>query len=221
MYDLRNTVKPLFVCKNHRKAVAYVKYASRDEFVSASTDSHVRLWQFGSNLGSSNRSDSVVTPWSSEASVGTDAATTDGDSGGNGASDPPAAASATGNNATTGTSTPVKPAPCEAQCLRTFGGHVNEKNFVGLDCDGDYIASGKSLRPQNMFFYSCKLCVFCTGSENNTLYVYHREVGRPVLTYKFTPTNDQLTRSMTKADGTEFLSAVAWKKVSYSMKVIL
>ena len=28
------------------------------------------------------------------------------------------------------------------QCLRTFKGHINEKNFVGLATDGDYIACG-------------------------------------------------------------------------------
>lgn len=29
------------------------------------------------------------------------------------------------------------------QCLRTFKGHINEKNFVGLATDGDYIACGR------------------------------------------------------------------------------
>ena len=29
------------------------------------------------------------------------------------------------------------------QCQRTFQGHTNEKNFVGLATDGDYIACGK------------------------------------------------------------------------------
>ena len=28
-------------------------------------------------------------------------------------------------------------------CLRTFKGHINEKNFVGLASNGDYIACGK------------------------------------------------------------------------------
>ena len=28
-------------------------------------------------------------------------------------------------------------------CLRTFRGHTNEKNFVGLATDRDYIACGK------------------------------------------------------------------------------
>lgn len=28
-------------------------------------------------------------------------------------------------------------------CLRSFKGHINEKNFVGLASNGDYIACGK------------------------------------------------------------------------------
>ena len=32
-------------------------------------------------------------------------------------------------------------------CLRTFRGHSNEKNFVGLATDGDYVACGMYLPP--------------------------------------------------------------------------
>lgn len=28
-------------------------------------------------------------------------------------------------------------------CLRSFKGHINEKNFVGLASNGDYIACGE------------------------------------------------------------------------------
>ena len=31
----------------------------------------------------------------------------------------------------------------KSHCLRTFCGHTNEKNFVGLATDGDYVACGK------------------------------------------------------------------------------
>ena len=41
----------------------------------------------------------------------------------------------------------------ESSCKRSFEGHVNEKNFVGLATDGDYIAC---------------------GSENNALHVYFK-----------------------------------------------
>ena len=49
------------------------------------------------------------------------------------------------------------------RALRTFSGHINEKNFVGLatnsSSNGDYIAC---------------------GSENNTLYAYYK-VGAIIL----------------------------------------
>ena len=31
----------------------------------------------------------------------------------------------------------------QATPMRTFNGHINEKNFVGLATDGDYVACGK------------------------------------------------------------------------------
>ena len=64
-------------CAGHRKAVSYVRYTERDEVVSASTDSTLRMWDAKS-----------LTP------------------------------------------------------LRTYDGHINEKNFVGLSVDGDFIACG-------------------------------------------------------------------------------
>jgi E3 ubiquitin-protein ligase RFWD2 len=49
-------------------------------------------------------------------------------------------------------------------CLRTFKGHQNEKNFVGLSVNDDWI--------------SC-------GSETNTVYTYHKNASAPVVQYKF------------------------------------
>ena len=43
--------------------------------------------------------------------------------------------------------------PTTSPVSRSFTGHVNEKNFVGLATDGDYV--------------TC-------GSENNGLYVYYK-----------------------------------------------
>ncbi|KAI8380611.1 WD40-repeat-containing domain protein [Choanephora cucurbitarum] len=50
------------------------------------------------------------------------------------------------------------------QCIRTFQGHQNEKNFVGLSVSEDWI--------------SC-------GSESNRLYAYHKQSTVPVATFKF------------------------------------
>lgn len=31
----------------------------------------------------------------------------------------------------------------QSNCIRSFKGHLNEKNFVGLATDGDFVACGK------------------------------------------------------------------------------
>lgn len=76
------------------------------------------------------------------------------------------------------------------QCLRTFKGHLNEKNFVGLATNGDYVAC---------------------GSENNSLYVYYKGVSKQVLTFKFDTIRSVLERDKKEDDVNEFVSAVCWK----------
>jgi len=49
-------------------------------------------------------------------------------------------------------------------CVRTYSGHVNHKNFVGLSCTGDYI--------------SC-------GSEDNSVVTYHKDFSNPAIAHKF------------------------------------
>lgn len=66
-----------------------------------------------------------------------------------------------------------------------FFRHVNEKNFVGLSCSGDYI--------------SC-------GSENNTVVTYHKEFPNPAVSYKFdSPIGPP------RSESSPFISAIAWK----------
>uniref|UniRef100_A0A1I8BAT2 WD_REPEATS_REGION domain-containing protein n=1 Tax=Meloidogyne hapla TaxID=6305 RepID=A0A1I8BAT2_MELHA len=48
LYDIRQPGKPLNVFRGHKKAVSYVKYANENEVISASTDSHLRLWDINS-----------------------------------------------------------------------------------------------------------------------------------------------------------------------------
>jgi E3 ubiquitin-protein ligase RFWD2 len=86
VYDLRNTRYAYAVLKSHKKAVAYVKFMSEWELVSASTDSTLRLWDLKAANGPAT--------------------------------------------------------------VKTFTGHHNEKNFVGLDCSGNYIATGKNFFPE-------------------------------------------------------------------------
>ncbi|CAF4433668.1 unnamed protein product, partial [Adineta steineri] len=102
----------------------------------------------------------------------------------------------------------------EGQCLRTYRGHVNEKNFVGLAVSNDKI-----------------VC----GSESNTVHLYQREISRPLLNYKFDDQNTGTAKTTTtttttaaavattntdrvKKDetGTEFVSAMCWSNVCFN-----
>lgn len=127
-YDLRNMKYALAVFKGHRKAVSYVKFLNKEDIVSASTDSQLKLW----NINASH-------------------------------------------------------------CLRSYVGHINEKNFVGLATDGDYVAC---------------------GSENNSLYVYYKGLCKQLLHYKFDGLSSVLEREEKDDDVNEFVSAVCWRQTS-------
>lgn len=51
--------------------------------------------------------------------------------------------------------------------------HTNEKNFVGLAVNGDYI---------------------CCGSENNGVYAYYKMMSKPIVGYKFGSSNPVTVR---------------------------
>lgn len=127
-YDLRNMKHALAVFKGHRKAVSYVKFLNKEDIVSASTDSQLKLW----NINASH-------------------------------------------------------------CLRSYVGHINEKNFVGLATDGDYIAC---------------------GSENNSLYIYYKGLCKKLLHYKFDGLCSVLEKEEKDDDVNEFVSAVCWRQIS-------
>ncbi|XP_026301079.1 E3 ubiquitin-protein ligase COP1 isoform X1 [Apis mellifera] len=128
-YDLRNMKEALCIFKGHRKAVSYVKFINKEEIVSASTDSQLKMWNI--------------------------------------------------NN---------------PHCLRSFVGHVNEKNFIGLTTDGDYVAC---------------------GSENNALYVYYKGLSKQLFSYKFDAVRSILEiQERREEDLNEFVSAVCWKQMS-------
>lgn len=78
-------------------------------------------------------------------------------------------------------------------CLRSFVGHVNEKNFVGLATDGDYIAC---------------------GSENNALYIYYKGLTKQLFSYKFDAVRSVLEHERKDEEPNEFVSAVCWRQHS-------
>lgn len=78
----------------------------------------------------------------------------------------------------------------QSNCIRSFKGHLNEKNFVGLATDGDFIAC---------------------GSESNSLYVYYKGLSSHVLTFRFDTTKSIIEKDRKDEDSTEFVSAVCWR----------
>ncbi|KAJ2784206.1 hypothetical protein H4R18_001261 [Coemansia javaensis] len=77
------------------------------------------------------------------------------------------------------------------ECIRTYTGHTNEKNFVGLTISGgDWIAC---------------------GSENNTMYAYYRNLSHPAVTHRFGNCNPVTGIEQPDDDPSLFVSAVCWK----------
>lgn len=77
--------------------------------------------------------------------------------------------------------------------VRTFRGHTNEKNFVGLSANYEYLAC---------------------GSETNEVYVYHKAISKAATWHKFgSPDTDESEEEA----GSIFISAVCWKSESPTM----
>ncbi|KAJ4953689.1 hypothetical protein NE237_030521 [Protea cynaroides] len=77
-------------------------------------------------------------------------------------------------------------------CSRTFSGHTNEKNFVGLTVSDGYIAC---------------------GSESNEVYAYYRSLPMPITSHKF-GSIDPITGQETGDDNGQFVSCVCWRRKS-------
>ncbi len=73
---------------------------------------------------------------------------------------------------------------------RTYLGHVNEKNFVGL---------------------SVKNNLFAVGSEDNSVYIYHKYSSQPLLKYSI-PNKCPLTGDILPSEPSSFVSSVSWLK---------
>ena len=75
-------------------------------------------------------------------------------------------------------------------CLRTYRGHLNDKNFVGLSVTPDFLAC---------------------GSETNAVFVYSKKVSSPLLTYQYTSARGAPRQS---SELKAFVSAVSWRNTS-------
>ncbi|RKO87985.1 WD40-repeat-containing domain protein, partial [Blyttiomyces helicus] len=79
-----------------------------------------------------------------------------------------------------------------SQCRRSFEGHTNEKNFVGLSVSGD----GE--------FIAC-------GSETNEMFVYYSCLSRPLITHPFGNSLDSVSgEELPDEDPGQFVSSVCW-----------
>lgn len=72
---------------------------------------------------------------------------------------------------------------------RTFVGHRNDKNFVGLSVNRDYIAC---------------------GSEQNTVYCYYKAIPNPLTQYHFSSVDPLTGEEMSEDDELQFISSVCW-----------
>ncbi|KAI9205927.1 WD40-repeat-containing domain protein [Polychytrium aggregatum] len=83
-----------------------------------------------------------------------------------------------------------------SKCIRTFSGHLNEKNFVGLSIN----STGE--------FISC-------GSEANCVYTYFHSLPKPVIVHKFGNSIDSISgEEVPEEDPNQFVSSVCWKRNS-------
>ncbi|GMR32597.1 hypothetical protein PMAYCL1PPCAC_02792 [Pristionchus mayeri] len=76
------------------------------------------------------------------------------------------------------------------KCERTFKGHLNEKNFVGLATNGEH---------------------FVTGSEGNDIVLYHQFFSNPMATTNFLKTIE-FSDFDEQHDRNDFVSCLKWKK---------
>ncbi|GLT67285.1 hypothetical protein SLA2020_396050 [Shorea laevis] len=78
--------------------------------------------------------------------------------------------------------------------LRSFTGHMNVKNFVGLSVSDGYIA---------------------TGSETNEVFIYHKAFPMPAFSFKFNSTD--VSSSQEVEDPMQFISSVCWRGQSSTL----
>lgn len=77
--------------------------------------------------------------------------------------------------------------------VRVFRGHANEKNFVGLTVNSEYLAC---------------------GSETNEVFAYHKAISRPAAWHRFVNSG---TDEAEEDPVSYFISAVCWKSDSPTM----
>lgn len=79
-------------------------------------------------------------------------------------------------------------------CIQSYQGHINEKNFVGLTSNEDY---------------------FACGSENNSFFLFYKGLSKPLFSFKFDAARTLFGRNDQFVDeSNEFVSALCWRNGS-------
>jgi WD40 repeat protein len=185
IYDLRSPRSPLATLRGHSKAVSYVKWLSDAELVTSSIDSTVRLWQHGAAVAGG---DSCSGGGSAAALGGPEAGAA-----GSGVELGSEGAGGAEEGGGTGRGPAGEQAGGDAEssnwsCVRTFTGHTNLRNFVGLSVCSPFIAC---------------------GSETNDVCVYYKGVTHPVLQVPLVPPG--VPPGVTPSHPSPFVSAVCWR----------
>ena len=82
---------------------------------------------------------------------------------------------------------------CDGTTRRILSGHTNQKHFVGLAIQNDWIAC---------------------GSETNELYIYHSSLEKPLFSYCFNSDSINQTAEERHSSQNQFISATCWKSGS-------
>lgn len=103
-------------------------------------------------------------------------------------------------------------------CLRSFvGGHVNEKNFVGLATNGDYIACGSEDNSLCIYYKVSNMEVNCRQILHYVFLTF-QGLSKQLFNLKFDLQQPrysgyEIDNKIASSDN-EFVSAVCWKKNS-------
>ncbi|GAX79000.1 hypothetical protein CEUSTIGMA_g6440.t1 [Chlamydomonas eustigma] len=147
LYDLRALKQPMCTIMGHQRAVSYVRHMGREQVVSASTDNTVRLWELSDDVQTSSSTAGAQSSSSQTNSTRKDLQTHSGIRGTDGSI----------------RSSILSSGLTESRLVMTYGGHINERNFVGLSVT----TSGH---------------IAC-GSENNRVYCYHKALPMPLASH--------------------------------------
>ncbi|KAJ9530939.1 hypothetical protein QJQ45_028766 [Haematococcus lacustris] len=189
LYDLRKAgggSPPLARLQGHRKAVSCVRWLDSSQLVSASTDSSLRLWDVSglssphSSALSSQGQAGPATGWPAlTPSLGQKRCTRDSSPG-----------QTMGWGAAGGQEAPVG----WGRLVRTYTGHVNERNFVGLAASEEVLAA---------------------GSETGEVCVYLKSMPTPCLCHKLCSSKSTLKHR--PGSPAHFISSLTWHAGSHTL----